>query len=404
MPKPEPEPEPRASSLAVAHINTNLRWGGGERQILALLRGSAGHGVRSILIARPDGELYRRAREEAPQCEIIPFEFRSPYSPLALMRMRRVLQQLRPSLLHLHDSAGAHLGVGVARRLGGLPVVLHRRISSPVRSNPVSRALYRSPCIHTYIAVSESARGSLLGASVPRDRTVVIPSGVNVDQLQPTADRVRLRAQLGLAAGTWLGTVSSLEKKKDVETFIRAAAQLATEDPALRFLVVGSGPEERRLRQLARRLGLTDRYLRFTGEVPDAHRFTAALDLFVFPSLREGSPGVIKEAMALGVPIVAAAAPGTIEVVSADTARLVPPGSAGDCQRAIRELLADPDRRRAMVVKARTRVECLFPIELTVARIVACYRRILSPESESESESATATVAPPGRAAASRFA
>ena len=357
--------------LKVVQFNTNRRWGGGEQQVLDLMCGGAKQGIDSTLLASPRGELYRRAGLD-PTCSRIAFDLRSRYNPFALIRLCRILRKCKADVLHLHDSQAIALGVPAATILG-LRVVLHRRISSPIRRNPCSLRVYRARCIEAYIAVSESARRTLLDLPVAIERTRLIPSGVNTYQIMPSAERFELRRSLDMEETTWIGTVGSLDPKKDIETFIRTAALLAVTHPEWRYLVVGKGPEQARLERVTSELGLTSK-VRFTGHVKDAHRYTAALDAFVFPSLREGSPGAIKEAMSLGIPVIAANSPGTTEVVRPGTGKLALQRDSEAFAAAIESVFAQPTATREMIERARHHVAECFPIRRTIDETVSLYR------------------------------
>jgi glycosyltransferase involved in cell wall biosynthesis len=375
-----PPTQAKCEHLHVVQFNTNLDWGGGEQQVLDLVRGGSERGIRSTLLARPRSELYRRAGLE-PNCTRVAFDFRSRYNPLTMIRLCQVLRKSGADVLHLHDSRAIALGVPAASVLG-LRVILHRRISSPVRRNPWSLSVYRARCIAAYIAVSESARSTLLDLPVPTGSTRVIPSGVSDHELMPPAKRRELRRALGMEETTWIGTVGSLDLKKDTATFLRMAGMLKDIQPSWRYLIVGRGPERRRLRTITEELGL-ESFVRFTGHVTDAHRFTAALDAFVFPSLREGSPGAIKEAMSLGIPVIAADSPGTTEVVRPGTGWLVPPRDYRGFASAVLEVMGDSSSTADIAQRARTHVAKNFPIRATIEQTVALYRELGSARTNS---------------------
>lgn len=361
--------------MKVVHFNSSRSWGGGEQQILHLMTRLRGRGVKSTLIAHPDSELLRRSVQEA-ELDVHGFATWSTHCPLAARRLRAKLRELGADVLHLHDGRAAATGIPAARGLPRMGLVLHRRNSSPMPRNPLSRRRNGSARVDAYVAVSESARASLRGINVADERICVIPSGIDVDQLLASADRAVMRAGLGLTPAPLIGTVSALNPKKDVGCFVAAAGRLARADPELQFIVVGDGRERRALETQASELGLGDR-MRFTGQVRDAHRLIAAMDVFVFPSLAEGSPGVVKEAMALGVPVVAAAAPGTVEVVTKDTGLLVPCENAEQLARAVRGTLDAPEPVAERVQRARVRARERFSIDATVARTHEVYRRVM---------------------------
>lgn len=357
--------------MRIVHVNTNRNWGGGEKQILELLRGSEAAGVHNTLLAHPDGALLARS-QQITGCTRI--GFRANRTPLKVLQLCSVLRRTQADVLHLHDGRALPIAVPAATMLR-IPLVLHRRIASPVRSNVVSRALYGAGCIAAFIAVSESAKQSLLHAGVPRARIDHIPSGIDCRQMRPEPDRSALRSRLGLADHVWIGTVGTLDRKKGIDTFLRASAALARRNPRWRYLIVGGGPEQQSLQGLAAQLGIAEQVY-FTGFVDNACDYIAAMDTFAFASLREGSPGVLKEAMALRVPVVAANAPGTDEVLTRATGILTPAQDPEAMATAIEKVMATRDATRRMVDCAHARVQSQYSMHRTVQATIEVYERV----------------------------
>lgn len=269
------------------------------------------------------------------------------------------------------------MGLPAAREMPELAVVVHRRVSAQVRRNPISQRRYRSKRIDAYIVVSESASRSLRAISVPDEQMTLISGGVDLVGLRAydERERVRVREEFGIGDGLWIGTVGALAPKKDIATFVEAAAILSRQIPSAKFVAIGDGEERGALEAQAREAGLGERML-FTGVLPDAYRYIGAMDAFVFPSLLEGSPGVVKEAMVLGVPVVAVRAPGTDEVVRDGTGVLVPMRDAEALATAVKELFSDDAKRLAMIDEARTWVAERYSMEQMIELTIDFYRMI----------------------------
>ncbi len=161
-------------------------------------------------------------------------------------------------------------------------------------------------------------------AGVPDDRLAMIPSGIG-DEEPPEVDPAAVRAEFGFAAGSPLAIfVGRLAPQKAVDDLLAALDLLQHTEPDLRTLIVGDGPLREQLRAKAHAFTLDDA-VRFLGHRDDVPRLLAATDLLVLPSLYEGLPNVVLEAMRFRKPVVATAAPGTTEVVvDGETGRLVP--------------------------------------------------------------------------------
>lgn len=362
--------------LTVLHVNTEHGWRGGEIQTLHLARGLERRGHRSLLAVQPGGELGRRAAG-AGLCPL-PIPMRGELDLLAARRIARVVRTEDVDLLHLHTAHAVSLGA-LAGLLGGRrPAVAARRVSFPLRGGPCGRLKY-TLAVDRIIAVSESIRRSLVARGIPPERVHVIHSGIDPDRFRG-GDRAGFRATIGGGAAGLeddaflVGTAAHLAAHKGIDKFLEAAAIASRSLGKARFVIVGRGEEEAGLRQLADRLGLEERvvFAGFREDMPDVY---AGLDLFVLSSLSgEGSPAVLKEAMAAGVPVAATALDGVREIVEDGRhGLLAPPGDVPALARAIVLLAADPALRSRLREEA-VRKAGEFTIERMIDRTEEVYR------------------------------
>ena len=174
-----------------------------------------------------------------------------------------------------------------------------------------------------------------------------------------------------------VGCVGHLARHKGHGTLLDATAQLAETLPHLRLLMIGEGSERTRLEARAAEGPLAGR-VTFVGFRDDVPRLVAALDLLVLPSISgEGSPAVIKEAMACGVPVVATDLEGVREIVEdGRDALLVPVGDPDRLAAAIRRAASDAGLRRNLTAAGRVRVK-EFSSDRMVERTLEVYRHVL---------------------------
>jgi glycosyltransferase involved in cell wall biosynthesis len=181
---------------------------------------------------------------------------------------------------------------------------------------------------------------------IPSARLTVVPEGLKLGPWRAIREE-RARTQ---SPSPTLLSVARQYPRKDTATLIRAMARLEGQWPQLHLRVLGGGPELSRLRRLVQELGLEPR-VTLEGPVPDAtirEAFREA-QIFVLPSKQEGFGIVFLEAMAAGLPVIAARAGATPEVVrDGETGILVPPGDPDALAQAIQHLLETPNKRRAM--------------------------------------------------------
>jgi len=143
----------------------------------------------------------------------------------------------------------------------------------------------------------------------------------------------------GWLEGLLVGVIARLQPEKGVADFLKAAVHVSKISPQVRFLVVGDGPLREELLALAKRIGVEKR-VRFLGHRTDAWALVGLMEVLVVPSVTEGSPLIVLEAMAAGVPVVASAVGGIPDQIRHDKeGLLVPPGDPG--------ALGEAGRRRA---------------------------------------------------------
>lgn len=288
--------------------------------------------------------------------------------------MRALCRRLRPHVVHTHGYRPDVLDAGVARRLG-IPIVttVHGFTAGDWKNRlyeRLQRHVYRR--FDAVIAVARPLAAELVRAGVPAPRVHIVQNAWQATV--PPLDRATARRALGLPAhGVHVGWVGRLSREKGPDVLIDALAHLG--DLALLVSVVGTGPERAMLEERARALGLAER-IRWHGAAPDAARLFAAFDMFVLSSRSEGTPIVLFEAMAVGVPIVATRVGGVPDVLSPAEAALVPADDPVALAAAIRTVCQTPDAAEQRVRSARERVERDFGLAPWVQRYDAIYARV----------------------------
>jgi glycosyltransferase involved in cell wall biosynthesis len=368
---------------AILHLGTEPGWRGGEAQALFLARGQARRGRRVIVAAPPASALLQRAAAEG--LETIPFAGRGEWDLSAGRRLARLAATAPAALVHAHTAHAAAL-LFLARLCGcRARGVVARRVSFPIRPPALGRVKY-SWGVDRVIAVSEAIRRALLRQRLDPERVVVVHSGIDAGRFA-AGHREPARAHLLEGGGfppdaLLVGTVGHLAAHKGIDRFLEAAALFARSVPRARFVLVGRGGEEPSLRALAGRLGLDGRVL-FAGFRDDLPDLYAALDLFALASISgEGSPAVLKEAMAAGIPVVSTSLDGVEEIIEdARHGLLTPPGDAAAMARALDRLAADAALRKRLADAGRRRA-AEFSIERMVEKTEAVYAslEIFSPD------------------------
>jgi glycosyltransferase involved in cell wall biosynthesis len=189
----------------------------------------------------------------------------------------------------------------------------------------------------------------------------VVANGVDVERFPASTDANETRRRLGLAPGDHLMTmVGTFKRQKGHCYLIDAMAAVADRFPQLHLVLVGDGELRDAVDEQVIAAGLSSR-VHLLGSRRDVPELLSASNSFVLPSLWEGLPVALVEAMACGLPVIATAVSGTSQVmVSGATGWLVPPGDTPRLAEAMAELLRDPERAAAMGATARKRVTAWF--------------------------------------------
>ncbi|MDE3036095.1 MAG: glycosyltransferase family 4 protein, partial [Nitrospirota bacterium] len=262
-----------------------------------------------------------------------------------MRRIRRLVGTVKPDLLHAQSiSCGLYAAVAAfGRRLPVLTSIQGQDLyqaSFLQRKTEVRWALRAAGRVTAVTPALATLAESLTGVRPIH----VVPHGFLHEQ--GIASRDALRERFGLRPlELVLLCAARLDPIKGVDVLVQAVADV----PEATVWLAGDGPERRHLEQMAASLGVAQR-LRFLGNLPHrdlAERMRAA-DLFVLPSRSEAFGIVLAEAMDAGLPIVASRVGGIPGLVEADNGLLVPPEDPAALAWAIRELLADPERRAAM--------------------------------------------------------
>jgi glycosyltransferase involved in cell wall biosynthesis len=283
---------------------------------------------------------------------------KSKFDVSTLPALLKVIDRKQIDILHLHGYGATTFG-RIAAAMRGLPVVLHEHAnltSTPWFQKIADRVLERYTDLA--IAVSQSTAEFVIGARLVRpDRVRVVYLGAPVgefSQARSASEVEAIRHELGIVPGELaIGTVTRLHDSKGNDYLVRAARKVLDLRPKTRFFLFGEGPLRGALEAEAASLGLGDRFV-FGGFVKDVARVLAAFDVSVFPSLWEGTPLTLFEALAASRPIVATDADGLIDVLTENRdALIVPKRDADALARRIVELIDSSDRRRELSARAR---------------------------------------------------
>jgi L-malate glycosyltransferase len=292
----------------------------------------------------------------------------------------KLARRWRPTLVHGAVMEGMVLGAVIGRALR-LPVITEET-SDPQNRRPWGHRLARladlsaARCVAVSPAVGRYLTEQL---SVPSSKVQVVPNGVRRPAPLGATEGVRVRKTIGLPEhAVVVGTVSRLfDDHKRVTDLIRAFNMLAKPHPNLHLIIVGSGPDQVVMEDVARLGGFSER-VHFVGRQIPADPFYGLMDIFCLASSREAFGLVVAEAMRAGLPVVATGVGGVADVVQDGlTGYLVQPGEPSQLAEAIGALVAKPQLRKRMGSAGRQRADELYSAERYVRDIEHLYRDLV---------------------------
>lgn len=381
---------PGASDVPlVMHIATGGEEVGGISQHLWTL---APHlersGFRVEVVVLGGGILLQQARERGIRASAVPKRGRGDL--LAIARLSSLLRRRRPTLVHTHTLSTNFYG-RFAALMAGVPRIVttvHSFMGELRRYDPRGRLgnrllFWQNQRMNRFadrlVAISAGVRQWLLDAGVPAHKIRLIRCGIDLGEAGGWAsERKEARRLLGLGSDDWvIGNVARAHPVKDQAGLLEAAIPLLRGEPSAKLVIIGDGPERRRLQSRARSSGVEGQIV-VAGELPNAREIMPAFDVFALSSRLEGIPLSLVEAMAAERPVVATRVGGVPElVVDGVSGLLVPPGSPEQLRAALARIRADGDLASRLGLAGRRTVEQTYDARRMGEATADMYRELL---------------------------
>lgn len=356
------------------HIDTARSWRGGQNQVLVTVLGLRALGHRAALVAHPDGELRRRAAEGL---DLVPLAPGHELDLKAAWKLSRVVQRLKPDVVHAHDPHGvamASMALSMLTRSPMPALVAARRVDFRLKRNSFSRWKYRQ--VDLFIASSNAIRDLLIADGVEPAKVATVYEGIDVGRIA-RLEPVNVRALFFLPHNApVIGNVAALVPHKGQRHLIEAMPMVIAQVPDARLVILGEGPLRPQLEHRVKQLHL-ERHVVLPGFRDDVLACIKGFDLFVLSSETEGLGTSLLDAMAAGKACVGTRAGGIPEAVTdGETGLVVPTHDPTALAHAIVRLLQDEPLRVQMAEAGRARAMEQFSVEKMVEGTLAAYGRL----------------------------
>ena len=356
-----------SGEIRIAHVAPQLETGGLER----LLAGFARHADRRRFALRFVALGTRGCVAEDIESHgwsVTALGAGPGVRPSVVRDLARMFRQERIGIVHTHNSR-ALIYAGPAAKLAGACVV-HTRHGQRHGASRRQDVLFRLAgfCADRLVCVSEDGQRLCRREGFDGGSLCTIWNGIERDRFSfvgPAADGPAL-------------FVGRLSPEKDVATLLKAVAIVIRERPSFRLRIAGAGPCHSKLVAMSESLQVHE-HVDFMGEVRDVSGLLRTSSMLVLPSLTEGLPLTVLEAMACGLPVVATRVGGTPEAVEHGTSGLlVPPREPARLADAMLQVSADPEKSRQMGLAGHRRVAAHFDVGTMVSRYESLYRSVHS--------------------------
>lgn len=347
----------------VVHISLGTHVGGMERLLVEFARFTdrSRHALTFVSLQQR-GDL--ACQIESHRWPVVAMNKVEGLKPKLVFQLAQTLRQIKPDVVHTHNTAACVYGVPAAK-IAGVPCIIHTRHGQRFDSSRRQTTLFRglSRWVDRVVTVSDDSAQLTIDEGIRVEKTCTIPNGVDLDQFSVVEYRPRGKAVV----------VARLSPEKDIASLIQAVHIAQQRGCDLTLDVIGDGSERNHLEQLTRSLGLWDS-IQFRGICRDIPKVLADASMFVLPSITEGISLTLLEAMATGLPVVACNVGGNPEVVAdGRTGILVPPQTPEAIADAMQLLQSDQALSQRYGMEGRSRVESKFCVRNMVRAYESLY-------------------------------
>ena len=371
------------------YVFDNLEFGGGERVFAQIINRLSGKKYKIMVACLPTGEFIEKIEGSGAQIKSV--DMKNRFNPGVILQLSRLIKKEKVDIVH-SQGARADFFARMAAKLGGTPIVVST-VPMPVDGfdiNPIRKLIYKAfdlfseRFVDKFMVVSDALEKMMIEKHrIEPQRVVKIYNGVEKDEYGISDEEIvckgsRFRKKLSLGVNVPIvGAIGRLVWQKGFDCFIEAIPGVLKEFEEARFLIVGEGELKEKLRAKSKKLKVKNR-LFFTGFRNDIKEILQSIDVLVMPSLLEGLPMILLEAMAMKKPIVATNIEGIMEVLeSGRSGLLVPPGETKALADAIINMLTYRDKALQMGLAARKVVEERFGVDIMVQKVEEVYDELL---------------------------
>lgn len=354
--------------MRVLHVNSELTWRGGERQVELLSQYSTKQ-VQSSIACHPEGELHRRL---SGNHKLVSLSIRNGFDLKAAIKLKQLAQYM--DLIHCHTPKAQSVAI-LAKILGcKKPVICTKRTSFSIGDNYFSKLKYRKT--DQVVCVSLAA-ADVLQKQLPELDINVIHSAI---EKSDPSDPIDLNTLIPETKNKKvIGYVAAITEEKNPQGFLKTVQSVIAKKKDCCFLWIGDGALENQVQSEIAEKGLSG-HVFLPGFQVNIRSWIAALDLLFFPSLSEGFPTTLLQTMQSSVPVIASDLPGIREIITnGQNGLLCKPDDFDGFANAIVEVLSDKEQSKSLVQNGLKSCEGFYA-EKMAEKYIDLYRKMITHE------------------------
>ena len=333
---------------------------------------------------RPMGQFIQEARRN--NLNLVLLNQRATIDPNLVMQAQRVIREHGINLIQTHGYKSNVLGF-LLRAICRRPWIgfAHGYTDDNWKIrlyNRIDKAVLKYA--DQIVTVSDSLRLSLIRSGIPKDKIRLIYNAIELTDLRPATEAPEVRKRHDISTDQRVvGVIGRLSPEKGQLVFLQAMVRTVKSCPNVIALIIGEGQDLAMLQDYCREKDLSDQVV-FVGYQENIDEYYQVLDLLVLPSLSEGLPNVMLEAMSFGIPVLATSVGGIPEIIDNKNGILVRPNDPTSLAERMIELLRNDELRMAIGSRGKSSLYPRFAPDQRVGRIIGMYEELLWDRSETE--------------------
>ena len=349
--------------MKVLHTEWSDGWGGQEIRIISEMEGVREKGVDVILACRAHSRIKEEALKRGFKVYILPFKGNTDFS--TLFQLRKIIKKEKIDIVNTHSGKDTWVG-GIAAKLSGVKFIRTRHLNSKI--NP-SRLNFINEMADFIITTGEVVRENMIKYNrIKPEKIVSIPTGVDENVFNPKSfERDLCRKKFGFNKKTVIGALGVLRNVKGHIYLIKAAKELLKKYDNIEFVIAGDGPLMNKLKEEVE--GMDFKLLGHT----DPGEFLAAIDIFVLPSLNEGVPQSLIQALMMNKPSIVSNVGSVKDLYNGKNFVLIPPADEKTLADEIEKMLLND-------IKVQTRDFMVenFSKNKMIEKTLEVYKKVLN--------------------------